>query len=68
MNCQVYKVVSPTSVPRAVELKNRKETGVASARALQCLAESSPDFFVYSPLNADDMDILDASDEELAAL
>ena len=45
-----------------------------SARALECLAESPPDLFVYSPLNADDMDILDASDildvsdEELAPL
>ena len=45
-----------------------------SARALECLAESPPDLFVFSPLNADDMDILDASDildvsdEELARL
>ena len=59
---------SPTLVPRAVELKNRKETGTDSARALECLADSPPDLFVYSPLNAEDMDILDASDEELAAL
>ena len=38
------------------------------AQALECLAESPPDLFVYSPLNADDMDILDVSDEELAPL
>ena len=39
-----------------------------SARALECLADSPPDLFVYSPLNVQDMDILDVSDEELAPL
>ena len=47
---------------------NPKETGMDSARALECLADSLPDLFVYSPLNAEDMDILDVSDEELAPL
>ena len=55
-------------VPRAVELRNRKDAGGDSAQALECLADSPPDHFVYSPLNADDMDILDVSDEELAPL
>ena len=39
-----------------------------SARALECLADSPPDLFLYSPLNAEDTDILDVSDEELAPL
>ena len=30
--------------------------------------DSPPDLFVYSPLNAEDTDILDVSDEELAPL
>ena len=65
---------SPTLVPRAVELKIQEETGMDSERALECLAESPPDLFVYAPLKAEDMDILDASDfldvsdEELAPL
>ena len=59
---------SPTLVQRPVELRNRKDAGGDSARALECLADSPPGLFVYSPLNAEDMDILDVSDEELAPL
>ena len=29
----------------------------------QCLADSTPDLFVYSPRNAEDMDILNVFDE-----
>ena len=57
---------SPTLVPRPVELRNRKDAGGDSARALDCLADSPPDLFIYSPLNAEDF--LDVSDEELAPL
>ena len=39
---------SPTLVPRPVELRNRKDAGGDSARALECLADSPPDLFVYS--------------------
>ena len=71
---------SPAFIPRAVHLNavkaklqsepsvNRKHTRGDSVRALDGFEDSPPHLFVYYPLNEEDMDILDASDEELAPL
>ena len=42
--------------------KSCSDIGGVSTRALECLADSPPYLFVYSPLNAEDMDTLDVSD------
>ena len=71
---------SPAFIPRAVQLNavkaklqsepsvNRKHTRGDSVRALDGFEDSLPHLFIYYPLNEEDMDILDASDEELAPL
>ena len=56
---------SNSSKTNSTQRSNRIEPKMDSARALECLADSPPDLFVYSPLNAEKMDSLNVLDEVL---